>query len=354
VAAPLYASEMAPAHLRGRFVSAYQLAITIGIFVAYLVDEFLSSGDTWRLMLGLSAVPGVLLLLAMWPLSDSAVWYAKKGRRADAEAALHRVRGDDDITEELAAIDDSLTERQASWREVFSRRWRAPLVIGVGLAVLQQVTGINAVIYYADKIFAAAGFSDAGAQTAATTWAIGAVNVLMTFVAVAWVDKLGRRPLLFAGLIGMGISLTTIAICFADLNHVTIHSSASSNAPTDTGVIMLMAMMVFIGSFAFSLGPVVWTVINEIYPSSVRGRGVAVATAVNWGSAWLVTQFFLSLTDLLGESGTFALFAFMCVVAFFFVKKLVPETKGRTLDEIQEMFETGAPAQSPVASPDAA
>ena len=345
VAAPLYAAEMAPAHLRGRFVSTYQLAITIGIFIAYLVDEFLSSGDLWRLMLGLSAVPGVLLLLAMWPASDSAVWLAKKGRRADAEAALQRVRGDDvDVSGELASIDESLTEQQASWREVFSRRWRAPLVIGIGLAVLQQVTGINAVIYYADRIFAAAGFSDAGAQTAATTWAIGGVNVLLTFVAVAWVDKLGRRPLLFAGLIGMGISLTTIAICFADLNRVTIDTTSSSNAPSDTGVIMLLAMMVFIGSFAFSLGPVVWTVINEIYPSSVRGRGVAVATAVNWFSAWVVTQFFLSLTDLLGESGTFGLFAFMCVVAFFFVRRFVPETKGRTLDEIQEMFDADARA----------
>lgn len=343
VAAPLYAAEMAPAHLRGRFVSTYQLAITVGIFIAYLVDEFLSSGDLWRLMLGLSAVPGVLLVIAMWPATDSAVWLAKQGRRAEARAALERVRGDAvDVSGELAGIDESLAEQQASWVEVFSSRWRAPLVIGVGLAVLQQVTGINAVIYYADRIFAAAGFSDAGAQTAATTWAIGAVNVLLTFVAVAWVDRLGRRPLLFAGLIGMGVSLTTIAICFADLNRVTIDTSASTNTASDTGVIMLLAMMVFIGSFAFSLGPVVWTVINEIYPSSVRGRGVAVATAVNWFSAWVVTQFFLSLTDLLGESGTFGLFAGMCVVAFVFVRRFVPETKGRSLDEIQEMFDADA------------
>ena len=213
-------------------------------------------------------------------------------------------------------------------------------MIGVGLALFQQLTGINAVIYYADNIFAAAGFSSAGAQTAATTWAIGGVNVLLTFVAVAWVDRLGRRPLLLTGLVGMGIALTTIAICFANLNHVTAHSASATNAPSDTGIIMLGAMMLFIGSFAFSLGPVVWTVINEIYPSQVRGRGVAVATAVNWGAAWLVTQFFLSLTDLLGESGTFGLFAFMCVVAFVFVWRVLPETKGRTLDEIQQMWVT--------------
>ena len=338
VAAPLYASEMAPARLRGRFVSSYQLAITIGIFLAYLVDEFLSSGDTWRWMLGLSIVPGVLLLVAMWPCSDSPVWYLKRGRRDDAAAAIRRVRPDDDVDAELAAIDASLHEQEAGWGVVFSRAWRAPLVIGVGLAVLQQLTGINAVIYYADKIFAAAGFSSPGSQTAATTWAIGAVNVLATLIAVAWVDKLGRRPLLFAGLIGMFVSLVTIAICFGSLAHVTAHSTHAANTPSDAGVIMLFATMVFIASFAFSLGPVVWTVINEIYPSHVRGRGVAVATAANWGSAWLVTQFFLTLTNLLGESGTFALFAVMCVVSYGFIWKLVPETKGKTLDEIQQQF----------------
>jgi sugar porter (SP) family MFS transporter len=339
VAAPLYAAEMAPARLRGRFVSMYQLAITIGIFIAYLVDEFLSSGDWWRLMLGLSVVPGVLLFIAMWPMPDSTVWYEKEGRRADAEDALRKVRPDENVGEALATIDANLAEEQASWKEVFSERWRAPLVIGVGLALFQQLTGINAVIYYADKIFAAAGFSSTGSQTAATTWAIGGVNVLLTFVAVAWVDKLGRRPLLLAGLVGMGVALTTIAICFADLNHVTIDSTSATNSPNDAGVIMLVATMVFIGSFAFSLGPVVWTVINEISPSKVRGRGVAIATAANWGAAWLVTQFFLSLTDLLGESGTFGLFAFMCVVAFVFVWRLLPETKGRTLDGIQDMWE---------------
>ena len=164
------------------------------------------------------------------------------------------------------------------------------------------------------------------------------MNVLATFIAVAWVDKLGRRPLLFAGLIGMFLSLVTIAICFADLKHVTAHTEQATNSPSDAGVIMLFATMVFIASFAFSLGPVVWTVINEIYPSHVRGRGVAVATAANWGSAWLVTQFFLTLTNLLGESGTFALFAFMCVVSYVFIWKLVPETKGKTLDEIQQQF----------------
>lgn len=338
VAAPLYAAEMAPTRLRGTFVSIYQLAITIGIFVAYLVDQLLASGNWWRLMLGLSVVPGILLVIAMFPLPDSSVWYMKVGQRDKAAKTLRQVRPDDSVETDLKDIEASLGTTQVSWGEVFAKTWRAPLVLGIGLAVLQQLTGINGVIYYGDKIFAAAGFHTPQAQTAATTWSIGAVNVLFTFVAVAYVDRLGRRPLLLAGLVGMGLSLLTIGFCFRNLAHVTINSASGSNSPSDAGVIMLVAMVTFIASFAFSLGPVVWTVINEIFPSTVRGRAVAVATAANWGAAWLVAQFFLSLTDWLGEAGTFWLFAGMCVVAFLFVWFRLPETKGKTLSEIQQMW----------------
>jgi sugar porter (SP) family MFS transporter len=342
VAAPLYAAEMAPTRLRGTFVSMYQLAITIGIFLAYLVDGWLAAEDRWRLMLGMSAIPALLLVLAMLPLPDSPNWYLKVGDEDKASRTLHEARPEEDVDAELATIRSTLGARQASWGEVFSDRWRAPLVLGIGLAVLQQFTGINAVIYYSDKIFAAAGFATPAEQTAATTWAVGAVNVLATFIAIAFVDKLGRRPLLFAGLIGMCLSLVTIGVCFHSLGEVTHEASNATNAPSDAGVVMLVAMVVFIASFAFSLGPIVWTVINEIYPSSVRGRAVSVATAANWGAAWLVTQFFLSLTDAIGQSGTFYLFAAMCVVSFVFIWFRQPETKGRSLAEIQEMWERKA------------
>jgi sugar porter (SP) family MFS transporter len=342
VAAPLYAAEMAPPRLRGTFVSMYQLAITIGIFLAYLVDGWLASEDRWRVMLGMSAIPALLLVLAMLPLPDSPNWYLKSGQDDKALATLRKARPEADLDAEMATIRSTLTTHQASWGDVFSPRWRAPLVLGVGLAVLQQFTGINAVIYYSNTIFAAAGFSTPEQQTAATTWAVGAVNVLATFIAIAFVDKLGRRPLLLTGLVGMGLSLVTIGICFHDLADLSYDASNTSNAPSDAGVVMLVAMVVFIASFAFSLGPVVWTVINEIYPSSVRGRAVSVATAANWGAAWLVTQFFLSLTEAIGESGTFYLFAFMCVVSFVFIWFKQPETKGRSLAEIQEMWERKA------------
>jgi SP family galactose:H+ symporter-like MFS transporter len=338
VAAPLYASEMAPTRLRGTFVSMYQLAITIGIFLAYAVTEGLAADHSWRLLLGLSVVPGVLLLLAMLPLPDSAVWYVKVGRREEAAKALHDVRPDEDVDANLRSITATLGEHQASWGEVFSTRWRYPLFLGVSLAILQQLTGINAVIYYANKIFAAAGFETPQQQMAATTWSIGAVNVAATFIAVAFVDRLGRRPLLLWGLVGMGLSLFVMGSCFYRLAHVTIHSASETNTPSNAAIVLLVAMVVFIGSFAFSLGPVVWTVINEIYPSTVRGRGVAIATAANWGAAWLVTQFFLSLTDWIGEVGTFYLFAAICVLTFAFVWFLLPETKGKTLAEIQQMW----------------
>ena len=336
VAAPLYASEMAPTRVRGRFVSGYQFGITFGIFLAYLIDELLSSGERWRLMLGISAVPAVLLVAFILPSSDTPRWFLTKGRRADARAALERIRPDDTdaAMEELEASVDDEAE-QASWAVVFSRTWRRPLTIGIGLAVFQQVTGINAIIYYANKIFAAAGFITPQGQTAATTWAIGAVNVLATLIAVAFVDKLGRKPLLRAGLVGMALSLTVVAICFWFINK---SSPSTTGGPTDAGLITLVALVVYIASFAFSLGPVVWTVINEIFPRSIRGRGVSIATAANWGSAWLVSQFFLSLVSTIGESGTFLLFAALSVVAFIWVSKALPETRGRSLEDIEQMW----------------
>jgi sugar porter (SP) family MFS transporter len=343
VAAPLFAAEMAPTRLRGSFVSTYQFGITFGIFVAYLVDEWLQSGSEWRLMLGLSSVAGVLLVVLMLPLGDTPRWYLKAGRREDAERELAKIdTGDPGAA--LTALEQDIEEEgtAASWGEVFSKRWRAPLTIGIGLAVFQQITGINAIIYYADKIFAAAGFTSPADQTAATTWAIGAVNVLATLIAIAFVDRLGRKPLLIAGLTGMAVSLTVVGVAFLSLSDdITAKSSTAANTgrvASDAGVITLVALVVYIASFAFSMGPIVWTMINEIYPRGVRGRAVSVATAANWFSAWLVSQFFLSLVDWIGESATFWLFALMCVVCLVWIVKRVPETKGRTLEEIEQMW----------------
>ena len=336
VAAPLYAAEMAPSRLRGMFISGYQLGITFGIFLAYLVDEMMNAAD-WRLMLGVSAVVGIALVVLILPLPDSPRWYLKAGRKSDARDALVKVAGDPEPDATIAELEaDAADESQASWAVAFSKRWRTPLIIGVGLALFQQITGINAIIYYADKIFDAAGFTSVASQTAATTWAIGAVNVLATLIAVFFVDRLGRKPLLIAGLIGMSLSLTTVGFAFQSLGDIS--HTASSQGPSDAGTITLVALVVYIASFAFSMGPIVWTIINEIYPREVRGRMVSIATAVNWFSAWLVSQFFLTMVDDLGESVTFWLFAALCVVALVFVWLKVPETKDRSLEEIEQMW----------------
>ncbi len=348
VAAPLYAAEQAPTRLRGRFVSMYQLAITIGIFIAYLVDQALINNDMWRVMLGVSAVPAVLLFVVMLPMPDSPRWFVKVGRRDDAIKALEKVRPDVDANAAIEEIEKAAQEDdadKATWAEVFSKKLRKPLMIGIGLAVFQQITGINAIIYYANKIFAQAGFATPQDQAAATTWAIGGVNVLATFIAVAYVDRFGRRPLLLAGLVGMSSALITVGISFHFMDNADT-SGAGAGGPTTAGIITLVALVVFIASFAFSLGPVVWTVINEIFPNRVRGRAVAVATAVNWGSAWLVSQFFLTLIDSIGNSATFYLFGAFSVIAYVWIWKTVPETKGRTLEEIQEIWEDDNPVQA--------
>ena len=272
---------------------------------------------------------------------ESPRWLVRAGRREEARAAIVRVRPWIDPDVRLASIDAALKDdpANASWGEVFNPAWRRPLMIGLGLAVFQQITGINAIIYYSDRIFAAAGFATPLAQAQATTWAIGAVNVLATLIAIAFIDRLGRRPLLLAGLVGMGLSLAAVGAAF-----FSITSAVPSGGPTTAGIVTLVALVIFIISFAFSLGPVVWTVINEIFPGSVRGRAVAVATAVNWGAAFIVSEFFLTLVDAIGEAWTFWLFALFCVVGGVWIYRQVPETKGSSLEQIQALWSPSNPA----------
>lgn len=335
VAAPLYGAELAPAAHRGRFVSAYQLAITIGIFLAYLVNAGLAASDSWRWMLSVSVVPGVLLVLVGALGVESPRWLVKAGRRDEARAVLARVAADSDAGARLAEIEHTLDEEKgnASWRDVLDPAWRKPLTIALGLAIFQQITGINAIIYYANQIFASAGFSTPAAQTMATTWAVGGVNVAATFIAIAFIDKAGRRPLLLAGLVGMGLALLVVGLAF-----LSIEGQPAGDGPSTAGIVTLIALVVFIISFAFSLGPVTWTVINEVFPGRVRGRAVAVATAVNWGAAFLVSQFFLTLIGAIGTSATFWLFAFFCLAGWIWVYRTVPETKGRSLEDIERSW----------------
>jgi SP family galactose:H+ symporter-like MFS transporter len=338
VAAPLYAAELAPAGLRGRFISSYQLAITVGIFLAYLINAQLSASGDWRTMLGAAAIPGLAMFIIALVAPESPRWLMMKNRRADARVAAQKVHPDIDTDALLDSVERALrqNEKPAPWSEIFHREWRRPLVVALGLAIFQQITGINAIIYYANQIFASAGFATEVSRAEVTTWAIGGVNVLATLIAIAFIDNIGRRILLLAGFVGMGISLVVVGEAFQFIGAQS--QGAASAGPTTAGIVTVGALVVFITSFAFSLGPVVWTVINEVFPARVRGRGVALATAVNWGSAYLVSQFFLSLVDAIGSTMTFWLFAFFCVVGFVWVYRVVPETKRQSLEQIQQMW----------------
>jgi sugar porter (SP) family MFS transporter len=338
VSAPLYAAELAPAQLRGRFVSAYQLAITVGIFLAYLVNGALSASANWRLMLGLAAVPGLALFVIALIAPESPRWLMSRDRRDDAAKETTKVQPDIDVNAQLEAIEAAIKQdsHKASWGEIFSPQWRRPLLIALGLAVFQQITGINAIIYYANQIFAAAGFATEASRATVTLWAIGGVNVISTFIAIAFIDKIGRRLLLLAGLIGMGVSLAVVGVAFHFIAPTA--NAVAASGPTPAGIVTVVALIVFTASFAFSLGPVVWTVINEIFPAQIRGRGVALATAVNWGSAFLVSQFFLSLVDVIGSAWTFWLLALFCALGWIWIFLRVPETRGLTLEKIQEMW----------------
>jgi MFS transporter, SP family, galactose:H+ symporter len=222
----------------------------------------------------------------------------------------------------------------APWSEIFHSEWRRPLAVAIGLAVFQQITGINAIIYYANQIFASAGFATEASRATVTTWAIGGVNVLATLIAVAFIDQVGRRKLLLAGLVGMGASLIVAGAAFQFIGA----AGQGAAGPSIAGIVTVVALVVFITSFAFSLGPVVWTVINEVFPARVRGRGVALATAINWGSAYLVSQFFLSLVQAIGSSATFWLFALFCIIGWIWVFRTVPETKQQSLEQIQKLW----------------
>jgi sugar porter (SP) family MFS transporter len=341
VAAPLYAAELAPASLRGRFISSYQLAITLGIFLAYLVNARLVTAEQaasapWRTMLGAAAAPGLALFAIAFVAPESPRWLMTRNRRAEAETVSRKVEPEVDVAAHLASVESALRKDKgaAPWGEIFHREWRRPLVVAIGLAIFQQITGINAIIYYANQIFASAGFATEASRATVTTWAIGGVNVLATLIAIAFIDHMGRRKLLLAGLIGMGVSLAVVGVAFRFISP----QGQAAAGPTTAGVVTVAALVVFITSFAFSLGPVVWTVINEVFPARLRGRGVALATAINWGSAWLVSQFFLSFVQAIGSSLTFWLFALFCVVGWVWVYRVVPETKRQSLEQIQSLW----------------
>jgi sugar porter (SP) family MFS transporter len=329
---PLYLAEISPARDRGAIVSLNQLCITGGILVSYLVGFVLASATGgWRWMLALGAVPGIILSVGMLVLPESPRWLAGHGRLQDAETVLQRLRGSADIQEELSALRTDLAREgrhlvRAS--ELLAPRVRPLLIIGIGLAMFQQITGINTVIYFAPTIFQSAGLSSAATSILATA-GVGAVNVIMTIVSIRLIDRLGRRPLLFWSLGGMTVTLLVLSGVF--------YAEASGQVAW----VAVASVAAYVGFFAIGLGPVFWLLISEIFPLSLRGRAMSLATVANWAFNLIVSLTFLDLVSALGNADTFLVYAILSVVALVFIALMVPETKGRSLEQIEEALEKG-------------
>jgi sugar porter (SP) family MFS transporter len=320
---PMYIAELVPARIRGGVVSFNQLMVTLGILVAYIVDwGFAGFSNNWRWMFGVAAIPGAALAIGMYFMPFSPRWLVEKGRDDDAREVLEKYRFDeDDVDDEINEIKD-VAEKEFSLRELLGKGVRRMLIVGVALAVFQQIVGINTVIYYAPTILKFAGQQDTGALTQSVF--IGCTNVFFTIVAILLLDKLGRRFFLIAGTATLTVALVGLGIFFS-----------SPGIQSSVGWLALACLLVYIMGFAIGLGPVFWLMISEIFPLQMRGPAMAVCTMFNWGLNFAISYTFLTLTDVITKQGTFWLYAFFGVCALVFFVTLVPETKDRSLEEIQ-------------------
>jgi sugar porter (SP) family MFS transporter len=327
---PLYIAEHTPPKIRGGTVSYNQLMITIGILVAYLVDFALrDTGSGWRWMLALGAVPGIFLVIGMFLVPYSPRWLMQKGRRDEAREVLRRTRAEDSYEAELEEIDSVLSrEKRSGLRALMRPSVRPMLVIGIGLAVIQQVVGVNTVVYFSPTILTYTGLhaSDAIAQALS----VGITNVVFTVVAVLLLDRVGRRALLIAGTSGLTLALVTLGAFFA--------FGWKDSAPW----VALLALVVFIASFAIGLGPVFWLMISEIFPLEIRGSAMAVCSVFNWAANFFISYYFLQLIGAIGKAWTFWLYAALGIAGIVFFLTRVPETKNRSLEQIEH--DLGAPS----------
>jgi sugar porter (SP) family MFS transporter len=322
---PLYISEISPANARGWQVSLFQLAVTVGILAAYLADYAFTPTGAWRWMLGLAVVPGALLGIGMLFLPETPRFLARHGHFDLSRTVLIKIRGTQDVEKEFQEI--KATSQESALRghisDLLLPALRPALIIGIFLGV----------IYYAPNIIRAAGISSIRGAILATA-GIGTVNVIMTLVSMWLVDRVGRRPLLLTGIAGMIVSLGAIGFVF--------HLSGPGPMLAYLAVISLMF---YVASFAISLGPIFWLIIAEIYPLKIRGMAAGIAAGVSWIANFAVSLTFLSLFNLLGPSLTFWMYGVLAIGSWLFSYYLIPETKGRSLEEI-ESFWHKKPAQS--------
>jgi sugar porter (SP) family MFS transporter len=350
-AVPLYISEISPTKIRGTLVSMFQLLITVGILAAYLSDNAFADNNNlecWRPMLWVGVIPAAVLFIGMFFLPETPRWLMSKGREEEAKKVLDRIEDPEFVGASIAAMKSEMAidASQASWKEIFKPWLRNALIIAIGIMFFQQFVGINTVIYYSPKIFLAAGFEGAEAAIAASV-IVGVVNVLFTIVSLFIIDKLGRRKLYFIGVTGIFFALICMGLGFM--------------LPGAGKWFLVISMLVYIAFFAISLGPLGWVLITEVFPTRVRGLGSSIGSLSNWGFNTLVVWTFFKMASAIGNAkevvvpegkdlsevcpscigGVFWIFAAVALIGLVWGYFYVPETKGISLEKIEEHWRNG-------------
>jgi MFS transporter, SP family, arabinose:H+ symporter len=326
VLGPMYIAEIAPANLRGRLVGFFQFNVVFGILLAYFSNDVIGlqrfGATEWRWELGVTAVPAALFFVMLFTIPRSPRWLVKKGRTAEARTVL-QLTGDENFEHDLQDIVESLdVERSQAAEKLFSRRYLFPIFLAVSIGMFNQLSGINAILYYLNDIFAHAGFSKVSGNLQAV--AIGATNLIFTMIAMSVIDKIGRKTLLLVGSVGTALCLAGVSIIFFTGRHENL---------------LVWLLVGYIAFFAFSQGAVIWVYLSEVFPNAVRAKGQSLGSFSHWFMNALISGIFPLMAATSGAY-PFVFFAVMMVVQFFVVLLLYPETKGFTLEEMQKKLVT--------------
>lgn len=324
VLSPMYVAEVSPPDKRGMLVAIYQLAIVIGILCSYIINYWLHDVDNnWRWMFATGIVPSVLFFIGLFFIPESPRWLYKAGHKEESLRVLTRIGGEKLANVEIVEIAESLRENTSSVSigELFKPASRKVMLVGFFLAILVQISGINTIVDYAPKILLAAGVEIKSALL--QTSLLGLINFVCTFIAIYFIDKVGRRLLYLIGSMGMAVMLVLLSISFY---------------MQMDGIFTLICIMLFLAFFASCIGPVFWTLVSEIFPNRIRGKAVAFASFTQWIFNFLVVLLFPHFLESAGGAATFLFLALMSLIQWFFTYFYVPETKGKSLEEIEKLW----------------